>query len=395
MDRWIRLLRRAVFLLAAAASLAISIGNAEAGVLAASTWLRKPTQISVSVVDDQNRPVPYATLWFIYAHPDEPGSVDAMERLVNRYRRDYDIAAVGRATPISAVLTRQADAKGVFRTAIGDNEYQGMSALPVVVGALKRGFEPTAYSEEISAGAARDIVLTLRRSPDQSFDQRMLELDEIRSEVNNEWPTWTAKDRAAHIDRLNARLQELAKAFEQEGKRSEAALAYYNLAYLPSIDRIVMPDGKERVVGYTRGYDEKSPRRRAYLRQAFALGQDIPQLRCRALVDEFEAQGGRLWADESKLPLRRELVANLESCLKAGEGRVLPWLHRFLSQAYSYIGDPEMACKTMQGAYSFEPASFTTKEWRGLFEAVERVAKRPVPGVPAFPNFVCRMPSQS
>jgi hypothetical protein len=366
-----------------------------AGVLGAvSSIFERKIRLKVQVLDEQSQAVPHATLWFIYADKHEPErSVDDMVRLVTRYQRDYDVAAVGSQTPIASVLTKQANAQGVFEIELKENNFEGLNALPVIVGVLKRGFDAAAYAESIPVGAAREYVLKLRRSADQYFDPRLLELDEIRSEIGNVFPNWTAGDRMAHVDRLHGRLVELAKAFEQEGKRHEAALAYYNLAYLPSIDRMTMPDGTVRVIGYTRGYDEKSPPRKAFLAKALVLGEDIPQLPCRALADSFSNQGGDIWADQSKLALRKQFAAELEACLTSADGRIFPWVILYLSDVYSYIGDPRKACDTLRRAYQFEPAAYQAKMWPRLFENVERNARKPIAGLPAFPDFACKMPS--
>jgi hypothetical protein len=399
MDQEMMWMRRALFRIAAAAPLSALAAATHAGpIRALSRMFNNTIQLKVTVIDEQRRPVPYATLCFLYGDALAPElSVNDMVRLVNRYRRDYDLVAVGSGSPFGAVLIRWANVNGTYSGEILENDYQRLAALPVIIGVFKRGFEPTAYAETIPVGASREIVLTMRKSADQSFDPRLLELDEIRSEVGNVFPNWTAQERMAHVDGMTARLLRLAQTFEREGKRTEAALAYYSLAYLPSIDRMVMPDGTERVIGYTRGYDPKSPTRSAHLVRALELGQDIPQLRCRALADAFTADGGRVWADQSKLSMRRRFVADLEACLKTADGRVFPWVLQLLWQTYAYIGEPEKACATLQHAYRFEPAAFEASAWPRLFANVESTARRPGPqsGLPAFPDFVCRMPART
>jgi hypothetical protein len=377
------------------AILAMAIGRAHAGVIdGLKNMLSDKIQLKVSVTDEQDRPVPYATLWFMYADKDMPevSAVD-MARLVKRYAADYDIASVGTATPIGAVLTRQVDGQGSYQTEIRENAFQGLSALPVIVGVLKRGYQPLAYAETIPVGATVHMRLRLNKDSAAAFDPRLLELDQVRSEAGNMFPEWTAQERLAQTDRLNVRLIALARAFEQEGKRDEAALVYYNLAYLPSIERVTGADGKVRVVGYTRGYDEKSPIRKAHLTKALELGERIPQLRCRALVDAFVAQGGRVWIDQSKKPLRLQLIADLEDCIKRADGRLFPWVLGFLSDLYSYVGEPVQACAALQRAYRFEPAAYEANRWPNLFEKVTTNARKPPTGLQAFPDFVCKIPS--
>lgn len=358
-----------------------------------SNMFASKIQIQVSVQDEQGRPVPYATLWFMFADKDAPEISKAdMTRLVERYALDYDIASVGTATPIGGVLVRYTDAKGIYEWEIGENDFRGLSALPVIIGVLKRGYKPLAYEKTMPIGSSNEVVLRLQKDRAAAFDARMLELDEIRSEVGNVFPNWTAEERQAHVDRMHARLTGLAAAFEREGKRNEAALAYYNLAYLPSVERLVRPDGKVQVIGYTRGYDEKSPSRKANLGKALELGADIPQLRCRALVDAFVAKGGKIWNDQSKKELRLQLIDELEGCLAPANERFFPWVLAFLADLYSYVGNPSMACKTIQRAYRFEPRTYEMSFWPQFFEKVESIAKRPPKGLSVFPDFVCQMP---
>ncbi len=353
----------------------------------------KKIHIQVSVQDEQGQPVPYATLWFMLAHKDAPERSNAdISRLMERYALDYDIASIDSAAPIRAVLVHYTDAKGLFSWEMGENNFQGLAALPVIVGVLKRGYKPLAYEKTMPVGSSHEIVLRLKTDTASTFDPRLLELDEIRSEAGNVFPNWTGEERMAHADRMNSRLNILAAAFERDGKRNEAALAYYNLAYLPSIERMVRPDGKVQVIGYTRGYDEKSLSRKANLAKALALGTDIPQLRCRALIDAFVAQGGRIWNDQSKRELRLRLIEELEGSLIGANERFFPYVLAFLADLYSYVGNPTMACKTIQRAYRFEPRAYEANSWPGFFKKVEDTARKPLKGLPAFPDFICEMP---
>lgn len=242
-------------------------------------------------------------------------------------------------------------------------------------------------------GSSNEVVLRLQKDEAASFDARLPELDEIRSEAGNVFPNWTGEERMAHTDRMNSRLNILAAAFEREGKRNEAALAYYNLAYLPSIEKMVRPDGKVQIIGYTRGYDEKSPSRKANLAKALALGADIPQLRCRALIEAFDAKGGDIWNDQSKKELRLQLIDDLEACLATANERVFPYVLGFLSDLYAYVGNPNKACATLQQAYRFEPRARELSLWPKRFEKVENITKRPPKGLPVFSDFVCQMPN--
>lgn len=358
-----------------------------------SNMFASKIQIQVSVQDEQGQPVPYAALWFMFANKEAPERSSAdMRRLINRYALDYDVAAIDTAAPIRPVLVRYVDSKGLHNWVLGENAFSGLTALPVIIGVLKRGYKPLAYEKTMPVGSSNEIVLRLQKDEAAKFDPRLLELDEIRSEVGNVFPNWTTEDRQAHVDRMHARLTGLAAAFEREGKRNEAALAYYNLAYLPSIERLVRPDGKVQVIGYTRGYDEKSPSRKANLGKALELGTDIPQLRCRALVDAFVAKGGKIWNDQSKKELRLQLIDELEGCLAVANERFFPWILAFLADLYSYVGNPTMACKTIQRAYRFEPRAYESSFWPQFFQKVEDAAKKPPKGLPAFPDFVCQMP---
>ena len=153
-----------------------------------------------------------------------------------------------------------------------------------------------------------------------------------------------------------------------------------------------MPDGTVRVIGFTRGYDENSSVRKAYLERALNLGTDNPYLKCRALIDRYFERAGHNWTDTSTLPLRRVFVSELDACVQAAGERVLPDVMRLLSTAYSHVGDPHNACAWLQRTYRFESASFDTKTWISLFGDVQSRAGNPVPGVPKFPGFTCSMP---
>jgi hypothetical protein len=164
--------------------------------------------------------------------------------------------------------------------------------------------------------------------------------------------------------RTNERLARLAQTWETEGKQNQAAIAYYNLANLRSIDRMVGSNGKVQITGYTRGYDEKSPVRKAHMDKAFAMGGNVPLLRCEAIIKKFFEQNGGYWADASKTPMRRQFIADIEACVKSANGRVFPSTLLELSKAYSYVGELFWHARPCSALTNLNRA--TTLHWIGL-----------------------------
>jgi len=354
---------------------------------------RDQIELRISVVDERQQPIPHTTLWFMYAYKEAPErSVGDMERLLYRYAVDYDLVLAGTVKPISAVHVYQTDATGRYQEVLEENNFRGLTELPVIVGVLKRGYRARAYAKTMPVGSTQELVIQLQRDETSIFDPRLLELDEIRSLANGVSLANGMEERAAYIDDLNERVVRLARTWEREGKQSLAAIAYFNLANLPSIDRMVDQNGKMKIVGYTRGYDEKSPVRKAYMVSAWEMGGDVPLLQCDAITKKFFEQKGGVWADASKTPMRRQYIADTEACVKSAGERVFPSTLLVLSQAYSAVGEHAMACDTLRRAYQFEPRSYAAKAWPGIFQGVEWAAKPRNGNFPAAPGFACAMP---
>lgn len=361
-----------------------------------TNMLSNKIELRVSVIDERQQPIPYATLWFMYADKDASEYiVSDMERLVNRYAADYDLMVPGAVKPISAVLIHYADSKGIYLQTLEENTFRGLTELPVIVGAMKHGYSARVLAKSMPVGSAQELVIQLQKDDRSVFDQRLLELDEIRSLANGISLPGGAEDRVAIIDALNEQLVRLAQSFESEGKLSLAAIAYFNLANLPSIERVVGSNGKMQVAGYTRGYDEKSPVRKAYMDKALAMGGDLPLLRCDAIIKKFFQQKGGVWADATKTPMRRQFISDIEACVRNASGRVYPSTLLVLSQAYSAVGDHATACDTLQRAYQFEPRSYTAKEWPTVFGKVEWAAKQKDGNFPPISGFVCAISRES
>jgi hypothetical protein len=373
------------------AALMVMTGQCAAGILDKMAGMfSNKIEVRISVVDERQRPIPHVTLWFMYADKEASEyAVSDMERLLSRYAADYDLMLPGTVKPISAVLIHYTDSKGGNLRTLEENNFRGLTELPIIVGAMKRGYRARAHAQTLSVGSVQEWVIQLQRDESSVFDQRLLELDEIRSLANGVSLAGGAEERASYIDGLNERLVRLAQIFESEGKQSLAAIAYFNLANLPSIDRMAGNDGKVQILGYTRGYDQKSPVRKAYMDKALAIGSDVPLLRCDAIIKKFFEQKGGVWADASKTPMRRQFIADIEACVKSAGGRVFPSTLQVLSQAYSAVGEHARACDTLQRAYRFEPRSYTAKEWPAVFGRVEWAARQKDGNFPTIPGFVC------
>lgn len=358
-----------------------------------SVLLTGNIELEISVVDSQGHPVPYPTIWRMYATPDAPElSLADMERLLRRYASQQEIAGHS----ISAVLVGHGDEKGQFTHLIRPPNFKGMDALPVFVGIIKRGFRPLAYAKTMPGRTSHKIELTLDADP-EPFDARLLEIDEIRGKTDRPPANLPPDQQAAYVDAQHERLRALAETFEREGKNDLAAIAFFSLAHLRSIDRIVGPDGKPIIVGYTRGYDNGQPVRKASLQRAFALGArepSLPALRCRALARPFYDQNGTYWADRgpAMTALRKALINDLETCVRDGGERILPVEFWLLSHLYSAVGEQRKACEAMQRRFLFEPRDVEASQWPEVFANADRFSKLMNGGVPPEPDFKCEAP---
>lgn len=384
------------FFCGAIAGLVCIIQPVQAGLLGkVGAIFDKKIEYRVSVVDEQGKHVPYATLWFLFVFiGKEERSLTDMQRLQTRYAIDYDATALGNNYPIDGIHKRFANFKGAHAEELQENSFEGRNELRMLVGALKRGYRVGAVEKTMPVGSQNEIVIRLQKDDSQVFDSRLLLLDEVRFEVGKAMPEWNMAQRADFVDRQYARLKQLAEIFEQEGKREEAAMVYFNLAYLPSIERMRGYDGKEQIIGFSRDYDEKSPRRKADLEKALALGAENPYLRARKLIDDFKDKRGRIWADQSpELTLiRQQFIRDMEQHLSLAKERVLPEALRLLADTYLYVGNPHKACEMLTRLYRFEPRAYVAQNWKRIFGYFEDEARHSTLGLPVFENFSCKVP---
>lgn len=378
------------------AGLVCGIQPVQAGLLGkVGAMFDKKIEYRISVLDEQGKPIHYSTIWQLRTYQDTlENSFHDMTRTLNRYSRDYDVASLGNRLPTTEVLKFFVDDRGTFAQALGENEFRGVNALHVVFGALKRGYRAVAVEKTMPVGSQNEIVVRLQKDDSQVFDSRLLLLDEVRFEVGKAMPEWNMAQRADFVDRQYARLKQLAEIFEQEGKREEAAMVYFNLAYLPSIERMRGYDGKEQIIGFSRDYDEKSPRRKADLEKALALGAENPYLRARKLIDDFKDKRGRIWADQSPelRSIRQQFIRDMEQHLSLAKERVLPEALRLLADTYLYVGNPHKACEMLTRLYRFEPRAYVAQSWKRIFGNFEDEARHSTLGLPVFENFSCKVP---
>lgn len=376
----------------------LSTAHAQVGVFKwAEDLFSKKIEYRVRVVDEAQHPIAYPTLWVTWVTDEYPNlSAADMERWLGNFSLDYDLISSGR--PNSHSLVRFADANGEYRGIWEKNDFGKNAEMIVIFGVIKRGYRAQATMQRMPVGSSQEVVVQLTREPTEVFDARLEELDRARGEANRTMANWNGAEQAAHLDGLANRLSALAVNFEREGKLNEAAVLYYGLAALPSIDRMKGPDGIERILGYTRGYDKNSPTRRSYMEKALELGSSIPLLGCQQVRADLNARKASFLYHQSPelRSIRLQAIEKLERIMAPAPQRCLLADMLLLSDLYSHTGQPDRACVTLRKAYRIDPQYYPKESWQGRLESLEDTATgkgyASIPGLEVFPDFTCEMP---
>ena len=326
----------------------------------------------VRVVDEQTRPIPWATLWVM---GPTLGRTDLkpedLARLVRRYAADADF--VNSTNLHDQLWVMQTDGAGKARFAQEDTEVRGFKRVQISVAGLKRGFLPTQVDDDAPDNSRRKILLRLRADAAAKGDERMETLDRIRalSDPESETDDPVGGDRKSRLVRYDTQLRALAAELEKDGRADDAAAIYYNLAWLPAVDYAREESGEWVVTGYTNGFDDRNPRRVADRKRAWQLQRGHPALEYEALLASYEARGLRVLAYAKDAPVREAYIAETEALIRKYGERLWPAAYWRLSDVYMANNDFAAACRALQARYAFEPSILDAEGWTGSLASYE------------------------
>lgn len=327
----------------------------------------------ISVVDRDGKAVPYATIWSAVRTADEPQISEAsMQRSIARFRDDGDYSYFD-SVPAPEAMVYRTDAKGK-RSILFDNASQPPEGpFTITVAIQRRGFLPQVRSMSVDEMANKplDFRFILVRDQRASTNPALEQFDTIRGRINDAWETASPKDKLALMKPLQEEARKLAESLVADGKTDDAAVVYFGLAHLPSIDSENDDDGQTRVTGYTSGFDSASERNVEDLETAIRLGSGRPYLSYLAVARPLNSQGVHLSPPE----LRRAYVAYAQSAIAKGDPGFWPGAFISLWQAQAAEGDFPGACRTLNKFKEFEPEQFPAQTWLELLEDLDREAK--------------------
>jgi hypothetical protein len=347
----------------------------------------------IRVVDEQERPVPAATVWVLGPTLGREDLRPAdLSRLVRRYSADADFVFSGQLHGQLWVL--HAGPQGTIRFSQEDTEVHGLKRVQTSFAGLKRGFIATQVDDEAPNNSRRKIELKLRRDATAEADPRMEELDAIRALAipgdDAEDPMSGNRDR--RLQDAGRSLRELAMQLEKDGRADDAAAAYYNLAFLPSVDVGRNQAGELVVIGYTNGYDASSPQRVADRLHALKLSRSHPMLEFQALDESYRERKVFNLSIAANAPVRHAYLADAEALIARHGERTWPQDYSALEEMYTSEKKFAQGCEALRRWHEFEPSYFDAKGWTkllGMYFAGVQMEGGPadircdIPGVPA------------
>jgi hypothetical protein len=313
----------------------------------------------VHVTDSQGLPVPGATIWRIIPNGNQQENVELMQRLVRRYSFDKDFVMNTMVHPSLMVSYANKDAYYLHSDTVN---YHKSNDVTTIYAVLKRGYLPTIVSDVARKNTTHELTITLQPDPSAIVEKPMLQFDLLRAQAY--MPAASAvermqEDRRQSLLWTQQELRGLANDLEQEKKFDLASAVYYNLAYLPSIDVVRKPDGSEMVVGYSNGYDNMKPQRKADMDKALELNQSNPNLSQLKLMRSFPGEDlGRPSQEQ-----RQNYISLIEAHIRREPERIWPRAY-FVSYQYLDDGLYTEACSALNRVYDFEPTYCDEKAWK-------------------------------
>lgn len=301
------------------------------------------------IVDASGQQVPAATLWVLDVDDKKGRDQALMERMVRRYAEDADFVQFSDAPGHFVVM--RADANGELvdqETCICESR-----SMTRAYAAIKRGYQAKVVVVTVNKNSPVDVTIPLSPDSAAKVDPRMLEFDRLRAgghDTGAASNTIMQQDRMLADRAVNQAIRIIAQSLEQDKQLDLASAVYYNLAYLPSVDSVVMPDGHEQIVGYTNGYSDRNPQRKADMEKAIALNQSLPRMKLQKFItDKFHTKFSELTPDELTLYLEEA-----ENLIKKYNDKLWP-VDYSLAIHYQRLGLFDKACHALKRSRKFEP----------------------------------------
>lgn len=344
--------------------------------------------VKIHVVDQDDQPVPGATIWYINSREGREVPDDVLARQVARYAADADYVFGVDVHPLLLIAVTGPTGEATIDYVEGD--FHGQRQVRTQFAALKRSYHPDVQVSDVAVNRTTPIVLHLART-NESVDPRMETLDRIRAEALGPSSLgMMSPERQVFLQGVQSRLQNLATQLERDGELDLAAAVYFNMSSLPSVTRVLDAAGNVIAQGYTSRYDPNSPERRANRERAESLVQSHPQIRFNQLYAKYDAEGVFVHNDKTKSASRRKYIDDAERYFHDYGERMWPSFHVRLWRTIREERGAEAACAALQRFYRFEPTYFFESQWQQEFHSLTipwKSAEGP-------PTAECKMPAR-
>jgi len=322
-------------------------------------------EYTIAVTNSQGRPIDGATIWLLGDDESRQDlKADDLERLVRRYSADADFVFANSLQ--FGLIVLRTDQAGVARVTFDESDIGELPSLSNHFAAIKRGYEPVLRSDVAKVDSRRKLTFVLKTSAIAKTEPLLEELDHLRALAERQVEQGAKEQTASALTQIGSRLRAIASALEAKGDADGAAAAYYNLAYLPSVEMAKDEGGNSVVRGYSRGFDERSPHRIADRARAWELNQSHPWLDFQRMRARLAAQGLMTFLGNKNSEVRRSFIDQTELFIREHGERMWPDVFTQLWRAYNAEGDFTAGCSALQRFHTFAPSQFDSQGWWNL-----------------------------
>ena len=219
------------------------------GIMGAGESVAKSNEIDVSleIVDEQGRGVPYATIWSYLLPRENPLAINAADlvRVTTRYQSSFEFAIRADSNrPVTSLkINPMGDAFGRFQRKIDYRQEEGSEAkrpekMSIGYAVMKRGYLPAFVDFSLTRESSVSGKVVLKSDPRLAPESQpyLVKFERLRYELSDQRLNVEISEKNhQRMERLRMELEETARQALEVGDKRAAARIYARMEYLPSI----------------------------------------------------------------------------------------------------------------------------------------------------------------
>ncbi len=325
--------------------------------------------VTLEIVDEQGRGVPYATVWRYLLPRTNPLAINAEDlfRITTRYQSSFEFAVgVSNNKPVPYLsVDPMGNESGRFHREIDYRYEEGSEAkrpekMSIGFAIMKRGYLPAfvnfAVTNESTLSSRVVLKVDPRRVPELqpylvNFERLRFQLSDTR--LNED----ISENNYQRIERLRTEFEATARQALEAGDKGAAARIYARLQYFPSIRLI-----RGKPAGFSQA-EPASEQSIAFIEKAYALDPANPYIAAKYLFPQGTMQyGGKKYeANKANEEQRRNFskyLSALHVLMRTYGEEIWPAYHQLYARWLLKSNDPrdrKRVVPLLEELYRVEP----------------------------------------